>query len=88
MVKTTRADLRANLDAWLDRVVTERLELVVRRRGKEDVVILPLREWTGTLETLHIMSSPANYSRLRESIAELDAGLGKEHDLIEPKDIS
>jgi antitoxin YefM len=35
-------------------------------------------------ETLHLLSSPRNAERLREAIAELDAGGGAERELIEP----
>ena len=35
-------------------------------------------------ETLYLLSSPANAQRLRESIAELDAGKGTAHELIDP----
>jgi antitoxin YefM len=39
----------------------------------------------GSIEqTLHLLRSPANAKRLLASIAELDAGKGVEHDLIEP----
>ncbi|GEO98479.1 antitoxin YefM [Methylobacterium haplocladii] len=77
-------ELRKNLATHLDRVESDRTELVVTRQNHEDMVILPLAELEGLRETMHLMSSPVNAERLLRSIAELDAGRGTEHDLIEP----
>jgi antitoxin YefM len=68
----------------LDKVEADRAELVVTRQNHEPVVIIPLAEWEGMKETLHLLSAPENARRLRESIAELDAGKGTERSLIEP----
>jgi antitoxin YefM len=75
---------REALDTHLDRVETERNELAITRHGRPDLVILPRSELESLRTTLHILGSPVNAERLRRSIAELDAGLGQEHDLIEP----
>jgi antitoxin YefM len=48
------------------------------------MVVMPLSEWEGMKETLHLLSTPANAEHLRQSIAELEAGKGFERDLIEP----
>ena len=77
-------ELRRNLATHLDRVENDRIELVVTRQNHEDMVILPLAELDGMRETMRILASPLNARLLRESIAELDAGRGVEHDLIEP----
>jgi antitoxin YefM len=79
----TFTDLRSNLASHLDKVVADRTELVVTRQNKEAVVVMPLAEWEGVLETLHLMSTPANAEHLRESIAQLNAGKGFESELIE-----
>lgn len=78
----TATELRANLAAYLDRLEQDRTELVVTRQNREAVVMMPLAELEGLRETLHLLSSPANAERLRESIAELDAGKGIERSLI------
>jgi hypothetical protein len=64
-VQTTPAALLANLDACLERVVAERLELVVRRRGKAPAVIVPWGEWTKALEALNRVSNLDNEVGLR-----------------------
>ena len=78
------SELRRNLATHLDRIENDRVELVVTRQNHEDMVILPLAELEGLRETMRILSSPENAQRLRESIAELEAGRGSAHDLIEP----
>ena len=76
-------ELRANMAKHFDRVEQDRTELVVTRQNHEPVVVLPLAELEGLRETLHLLSTPANAERLRQSIAELDAGNGVERGLIE-----
>ena len=53
------------------------------RRDQENVVMVAESEWEGLQETLHLLASPANAKHLLEGIAELDAGHGEEHELIE-----
>lgn len=79
----TLTELRANMASHFDKVEQDRTELVVTRQNHEPVVIMPLAELEGLRETLHLLSSPANAERLRQSIAQLDAGLGAERELIE-----
>ena len=45
---------------------------------------MPLAELEGLRETLHLLSSPANAERLRQSIAQANAGELEEHELFEP----
>lgn len=81
----TFSEARANLKAVMDRACADRAPVVVKRaRGQENVVIVPAGEWDGLQETLHLLASPANARHLLEGIRELDAGLGEEHELIEP----
>jgi len=79
----TLTELRANMAKHFDRVEQDRTELVVTRQNHEPVVVLPLAELEGLRETLHLLSTPANAERLRQSIAELDAGNGAERSLLE-----
>lgn len=79
----TLTELRANMAKHFDRVEQDRTELVVTRQNHEPVVVLPLAELEGLRETLHLLSTPANAERLRQSIAELDAGNGVERSLLE-----
>lgn len=80
----TYSDTRATLKAVMDRVVADRTPIVVTRRRGESVVMVSLADWNAMEETMHLLSSPRNAERLREGMAELDAGGGVEHELIEP----
>ena len=83
MDHVTLTDLRANMAKHFDKLEEDRTELVVTRQNHEPLVIMPLAELEGLRETLHLLSTPANAERLRQSIAELDAGKGVERNLIE-----
>jgi antitoxin YefM len=77
-------EFRSNLAKHLDRLEEDRDHLVVTRQGKPPVVVLPLGEYEGMLETLHLNSSPENARRLRMGIAKAEAGLAAPRDLIDP----
>ena len=55
---------------------------IVSKRGS--AYLVPADEYESLLETIYLLSSPANASRLRESIAEVNAGGAQGHDLITP----
>ena len=76
-------ELRQNLKKHLDKVCDDRAPLVVTRRNGEPVVVLSLTECEGLEETLHLLSNPANAERLLRSIAQAEAGLLVEHEIIE-----
>lgn len=78
------SDARANLKSAMDRVVADRAPLAITRQKAEGVVMISASEWASIEETLYLLQSPKNAKRLLESIAELDAGKGEEHALIEP----
>lgn len=80
----TYSDTRARLKEVMDRVVDDHDPVVITRRSGEAVVMVSLSDWQAMEETTYLLSSPANAERLREGIAELDAGRGVERDLIEP----
>jgi antitoxin YefM len=77
----TYTDARATLKDVMDRVIHDRVEVVVTRKQREAVVILSLDEYNAIRETLHLQSSPANARRLQEAIAQLDAGQGTEREI-------
>lgn len=78
------SETRANLKAVLDRVVADRAPIQIVRPKGEGVVMISESEWEGMQETLHLLASPANAKHLLDGIAEFDAGLGEEHELIAP----
>lgn len=80
----TYSEARANLKRVMDRVIDDHMQVVVTRQKAQPVVMVSLAEWNAMEETMHLLSTPANAERLRSSIAALDAGTGRERDLIQP----
>ncbi|MGR3384050.1 type II toxin-antitoxin system Phd/YefM family antitoxin [Roseovarius indicus] len=79
----TYTDARASLKDVMERVIHDRVEVVVTRKNREAVVMISLDEYNAIQETLHLQKSPENARRLQSSIAQLNAGQGTERD-IEP----
>ncbi len=80
----TYSDARANLKDVMDRVVEDRTQIVVTRQKAEAIVMVSLSDWNAITETMHLLSTPANASRLRDAVRQLDAGKGKERELVQP----
>jgi antitoxin YefM len=80
----TYTEVRANLKGVMDRVVSDRTQVVVTRQKSEAVVMMSLADWNAVEEMLHLLSTPSNAARLRGSIAQLEAGKGLERALSHP----
>jgi antitoxin YefM len=78
------SETRANLKSVMDQVVRDRTPVVVSRKNGEAVVMVSLADWNAAEETTYLLSQKSNASRIGAAIAELGAGKGEEHDLIEP----
>ncbi len=74
---------RAKYAQVLDDVVNNREETIITRAGHEPVVIVSLADYESLRETAYLMRSPANARRLLDSIDNLEAGRGQQHNLIE-----
>lgn len=81
-------EARANFAKTMDAVVDDAEETVIHRAGHEAVVMVALSEWKSMKETDYLLSNPANAEFLRRSIASLDAGKGREGELIDPETIT
>lgn len=84
MQTVTYSEARENLKSVIDKVAADRAPVMITRQRGENVVLISASEWAGMEETLYLLRSPANAKRLLESIAELDAGDGEVHALIDP----
>lgn len=73
----TYSNARAQLKDVMDRAINDQQEVVVTRKNGGSVVVVSLETWNAINETLHLLSNPNNASRLRASIAQLDAGTGE-----------
>lgn len=83
MEVTTYSDARANLKDVMDRVVADCTPTVIARRNGGSVVMVSLADWNAMAETDYLLSTPANATRLRRSIAQANAGRVSEHKLAE-----
>lgn len=61
---TTYSDARKRLASLWDEVEDTREEVVLTRRGHEDMVLLPAEELRSLRETAHLLRSPRNAARL------------------------
>ncbi len=80
---------RQELASLLDEVSNDRTAVEIMRRDKKSAILIDKDEYEGMLETLHLLSTPANAARLMDAIATVNRGEGLVvHDLIEPDDFS
>jgi len=69
------SELRQNLAHHMDAVTENREPLIITRQGgKEPLVLMPLIEFEGWQETVHVLKSPANAAALLESLEQAKAG--------------
>lgn len=74
---------RKNLASTFDSVVDNCTPVIVTRQNKEPVVIISMKDYRSMEETAYLMQSQANARRINRSIAQLEAGLGTQRELIE-----
>ncbi len=74
---------RANLAKTMERVCKDHDPVIITRKRESPVVMVSLDDFQAMEETAYLLRSPANARHLLESIAELEAGDGTEHELIE-----
>jgi antitoxin YefM len=75
---------RENLKSVIDRVIADHNPVIIVRQRGEAAVLVSQEDWSSMQETLYLLSSPNNARRLMDGIDRLNAGLGEEHELIEP----
>ncbi|HUF11725.1 MAG TPA: type II toxin-antitoxin system prevent-host-death family antitoxin [Longimicrobiales bacterium] len=69
MATATYSHARENLATLWDEVENTREEIILRRRGHEDVALLPAHELRSLQETAHLLRSPANAIRLLRALS-------------------
>jgi antitoxin YefM len=75
-------DLRVNLKKWMDLVVDNMQEIVIKRKNNKDLVLISLDEYNSLKETSYLLSGK-NRDVLIQSIKEAEKGEATEHNLIE-----
>lgn len=76
-IDVTYTEARANFAKLWDEAVDNRELVIIRRRGKEDMAMLPADELAGLMETAHLLRSPRNAERLLSALARSREGEGQ-----------
>lgn len=82
----TVSDFRSNVAGYLDGIEEDADDLVITRSGHEPVVVMPKADYDAWVETEYV-SQGLNGVRLRESIAQLEAGRTQPWQPVEPEDV-
>ena len=75
-------ELRLNLKHWLDSVIDDVEEVIIKRKDQKDVVLISLEEYNALVETNYLLSGK-NRDVLLESIAEVQKGNKEYQELVE-----
>ena len=75
-------DLRLNLKKWLDLVVDDVEELIIKRKDNKDLVLVSLEEYNSLKETSYLLSG-RNRDVLMKSLREAKSGKSEKHNLLE-----
>jgi antitoxin YefM len=74
---------RANLAKTMKKVCENHDPVIITRKKTESVVMLSLEDFESISETNYLLKSPANASRLCESVRELNEGKGRDRKLLQ-----
>lgn len=77
------SDARNSLRAVIDQVVEDADVTVISRRDAPDAVVMSFDYYSSLMETVHLLSSPANAAHLARSIAQARAGQAQPRDLVD-----
>ena len=77
-------EARNNLKAVFDSVYLDHEEVVIHRKGRENIVVISMDEYNAMRETNYLLSSPKNKERLLSSLKHAREGNVFEKELIEP----
>lgn len=77
------SSFRTNLASTLDKVNDDHKPVLITRQNGKPAVVISLEDFQSYEETSYLMASPKNATRLNQAIAEVEAGMAKEHELID-----
>ena len=83
MKVVTYSDLRKNLATVLDGVIDDHAPVLVTRQNNQTAVLISLDDFNAYEETAHLLKNSVNAKRLRDSIAQIEAGKTINRELIE-----
>jgi antitoxin YefM len=74
---------RSNFAKTMEEVCDDHAPIAITRKGEGTVVMMSMDDYEALEETAYLLRSPKNTRRLLDSIAQLEAGEGKERVLAE-----
>lgn len=77
-------EARNNLKAVFDSVYLNHEEVIIHRKGRENVVVISMDEYNSMKETSYLLGSPNNKERLLSSLKNAREGKTFPKELIEP----
>lgn len=78
------SEARNSLRAVIDQVVEDADVTIISRRDAPDAVVMSFDHYSSLMETVNLLSSPANAAHLAKSLAQARAGQAQYRELIEP----
>ena len=87
-ITTSYTDARQNLASLLDRIEQENVVALIKRRGHQDIAVLPADELVALTESLHLLRSPENAKRLFAALEESIARDNLSNELIINENLS
>jgi antitoxin YefM len=74
MIAANYSEFRTGLKNYLDSVEDDNETLIIKRKSGKGTVMISLNEYNSIMETLHLLSSKKNATRLYESIEQMKKG--------------
>ena len=83
MQVTTASEARANFKAVIDRTIDDADITIIHRRDGENAVLMSESQYNSLIETLYLLSNPANAKALERAIAQDKANQGVKRELLD-----
>jgi antitoxin YefM len=81
--KINYTQAQANLDEFCNQVILSREPVIIEREGSENVALIAADELISMKETLYLLSSPENATRIFAALEEAESGTLKPQTLDE-----
>lgn len=79
----TYSEARQNLADTMNRVCDHHEPVIITRQKSPSVVMMSLEDYNSIMETTYLLRSPANASRLRDSLNAANTGATTAHELVD-----
>jgi len=83
MQAVTYTQARKNFAETMNKVCDDHAPIIITRQNEAPVVMISLEDYNAIEETLYLMRSPKNYSRLLESMEQVKQGNAQVRKLLE-----